>query len=908
MRHEPAPHSAEPSHDTPAITPGQRFRLQSPQPTFGGPQGPGVTRMDTHCHSKASDGPAIAALGAIGCPECFSEPEAVYDQAKARGMDLVTITDHDTIDGAMTLVERGFQDFVVGQEVSVLFPEDRCKLHVLVWGLTPEHQEELNLGGLRHDVYAFASWLRDHNLAHAFAHPLYLQNGRLTRWHVERASLLFKGFETLNGAHPAKHKHALERFLKTLTPARVHRLVNQHQLEPLWPRIWEKGLTAGSDDHGLMNVGRTFTAVPGDAKITEPAEFLRTVMQGGRSEACGVGGHSSLLAHQFTTVGAHYYAERLGVRGSAMAREVTRKLVRFAGIDLPKTSRAKLAAHVAKKRLFRRKGRAAPLLDALKESFGPVLDQYPEVKARLKADPIRDGSAMSDHDQMADFVDDLSAAMGRALGAGAIHSFKKKDRNALTDHLSSYALLQLTALPYMVSLFYQNKERQFLERFEHDTAKVDGAPGVLERPMRVSLFTDTLGDVNGVSRFIQNVGDQAEVTGRDLQIITCTRLDVPDKPNVFNFDPVFAWQMPKYDQLEVALPPLMKIMRHVDKHQPDAIHVSTPGPMGMVGLVVAKMLRVPVLGVYHTDFPAYIDALFEDHAMTHFTTKFMRVFYGGFRSIFTRSEDYVEALTRIGIPRQRSLRLMPGCDVHMFHPRFEDQSIWDRLDADGATASKKAKSTPVRVLYCGRVSVEKNLPMLTGVWKKVAQRLKEQQLEAELVIVGDGPYRPRMEKELKGANVRFCGFRYDDELSTIYASTDMFVFPSVTDTLGQVVMESQASGQPVLVTDQGGPKEVVEHGRTGFVIGAGDVEGWVETIVDLIGDGEKRRAMGAAAHESLQKYSIRNSFEHFWQVHVEAWHEHLATLGITPDSDGPAEPAVRTPSEAPSPETAPIAR
>ncbi|MCA9299915.1 MAG: PHP domain-containing protein, partial [Phycisphaerales bacterium] len=76
------------------------------------------TRLDAHCHSHASSGPAIAALGAIGCPECFSTPEQVYDQARARGMDLVTITDHDTIKGAMELVERRFERFVVGQEVS----------------------------------------------------------------------------------------------------------------------------------------------------------------------------------------------------------------------------------------------------------------------------------------------------------------------------------------------------------------------------------------------------------------------------------------------------------------------------------------------------------------------------------------------------------------------------------------------------------------------------------------------------------------------------------------------------------------------------------------------------------------------------------------------------------------------
>ena len=95
------------------------------------------TRMDTHCHSWASDGPAVAALSFLDVPECYSPPEKVYEQARARGMDLVTITDHDTIRGAMELLERGFEGFIVGQEVTVAFPEDRCKLHVLVCGGIP---------------------------------------------------------------------------------------------------------------------------------------------------------------------------------------------------------------------------------------------------------------------------------------------------------------------------------------------------------------------------------------------------------------------------------------------------------------------------------------------------------------------------------------------------------------------------------------------------------------------------------------------------------------------------------------------------------------------------------------------------------------------------------------------------
>lgn len=843
-----------------------------------------ITRMDTHCHSWASDGPAVAALSFLGVPECYSPPEKVYDQARARGMDLVTITDHDTIRGAMELVERGFQGFVVGQEVSVYFPEDRCKLHVLVWGLTPQHDEELTTLGLRNDVYAFAAWLYERQLPHALAHPLYMQNGRLTRWHLERAALLFKGFELLNGAHTSRHISPLSRFLDGLTPARVQQLVREHGIEPVWPRIWQKARTGGSDDHGLLNIGRTWTGVRADAGavLDDPAEFFRYAMMG-RCEAGGEGGHSSLLAHQLTTVGAHYYADRLALRQSTRGKYVASKLLRFAGVDLPPPSRARLAAHMTRRKVFRRrKSRSLPLLGALRDSLLPLLERYPDLEERLSRERWSNGSALSEHERMAQFADELTAELTRALSGTSIRSLRKRDKTGLVDHAISYAILSAAQLPYIFSLFYQNKERDFVERFEHEISEPGSGCSVLERPMRVSLFTDTLGDVNGVSRFITDVAQRARATGRDLQVITSTRLEVPDHPNIFNFAPVFATSMPRYQNLEIVFPPLVPILRHLDRHQPDCIHISTPGPVGMIGFLAAKMLRVPVLGVYHTDFPSYVDNLFEDRAFTYGCEKFMRAFYKPFWAIFTRSEDYVESLSRLGLPRERCCALMPGFEAESFHPRFRDRSYWDRYPAISPDS--------VKVLYVGRVSVEKNLPFLAGVWKQTQHRLGELGLNAELIVVGDGPYRERMEHELRRSRAHFLGFRRGDELSTIYASSDLFAFPSVTDTLGQVVMESQGSALPVLVTDQGGPKEVVQHGRTGYVIPTTQPNSWVERIVGLVADDERRQRMGQAAHESMQRYSLANSFEHFWSVHTRAWHEHLASRGVTrkPDGDIPA--------------------
>jgi glycosyltransferase involved in cell wall biosynthesis len=831
------------------------------------------TRMDMHCHSHASSGPAIAALGLFGVPECYSTPEQVYEQARSRGMDLVTITDHDTVAGGLELINRGFENVILGEEVTVFFPEDRCKLHVLVWGLTPEQHEQIGAMGLRHDVYAFAHWLRELNLAHSLAHPLYIQNGRLTRWHLDRCVLLFRCFETINGAHTGNHRRALDRYLATLTPAKVQRLVREHGIEPLWPRVWLKGRTGGSDDHGLLNIGRTWTSVSDESghKILDQREFLRRVMAG-QCEPGGAAGHSSLLAHQLTTVGAHYAARRLLTKSSPTGRYIASKIMGFAGVDVPKPSKARLVLDHFKKKIVRRKKRSLPLLDALKGSIGPVLEKYADLKSRLSPEAWVGGSALSEHERMAEFADDLYAALHAMMAESAGKAFKSRKADQIMPHLMSYLMLEATQLPYYFSLFHQNKERAFVQAIEHESAEPGTGVSVLDRPMKVCLFTDTLGDINGVCRFIQNTATRALESGRDLNVITCTRFTVPVQSNIKNFDPVFATQMPKYENLELALPPITRILRHVDKLQPDVIHISTPGPVGALGLLAAKMLKVPVLGVYHTDFPAYVDKLFDDTGLTSITRKAMSWFYQPFRSVFTRSQDYVESLVELGLARDRMVTLRPGIDISAFHTRYRSTESWSRYEG--------IKKSSVKVLYCGRVSLEKNLPLLASAWKLAAKQLRERGVEAELIIVGDGPYRKPMEKELSPHGARFLGFRHGKELSTIYASSDLFVFPSITDTLGQVVMESQASGLPVIVSDQGGPKEVVQDGRTGMVLPPDRPQLWADSIVALCTDHARRREMGEAAHDSMQGFSLEHSFDHFWEVHRQAWHATLAEHGI----------------------------
>lgn len=383
-------------------------------------------------------------------------------------------------------------------------------------------------------------------------------------------------------------------------------------------------------------------------------------------------------------------------------------------------------------------------------------------------------------------------------------------------------------------------------------------------PLRVLKFTDTLADINGVCRFIQNIAQTAHDTNHDLRVFTSTRMEMPEVDNLVNFEPFFAMKMPKYDTLDLALPPLVSMLRAALEYQPNVIHISTPGPVGAVGMLAAKLMRVPIVGVYHTDFPAYIDELFDNRVCSWACRMQMRLFYKQFRFIFSRSSDYASRLVEIGLDEHKLVRLIPGFDNTRFDATLRDQQIWE---------SHGISTQSVKAVFCGRVSTEKNLPMLVSIWPEIRRRVEESNpgKQIELIIIGDGPYRKEMQTKLANHGAHFLGFKHGTELAALYASCDLFLFPSTTDTLGQVVMESQASGLPVIITDQGGPKEVVDDQHspdpTACIIPIDNTQGWIDTVVELAIDDARRKRMGDAGVKAMKNYTFAASFDHYWQIH-----------------------------------------
>ena len=816
-------------------------------------------RIDLHCHSDASNRAVEVLLDAMACPECYSTPAQVYEQAKNRGMDFVTVTDHDSIDGVTRLGTR--DDVLVGEELTCWFPEDDCKMHVLVWGISPDQHARLQ--AIARNIYEVARYVCDERIAHAVAHPIYRQNDKLERWHVERLLLLFKGFECLNGAHSALHREAFEPLLDNLSRAGIARLAEKHNLEPLWPEPWAKARTAGSDDHGLLNIGRTWTEFPADTRsVTDVLQCLRD----GTCKPGGESGSSAKLAHAFYSVGVRYYTRgilepataRKGKKPTGTPNLATLLLQMIVG-ERKTPSKSELVRVMAKRTVKKWRDRVtAPFRKAPPPTGTAMLRQlfFDSVRRRVKEHPnlravLEKGfPPLGEHDEMFQFVQEVNRDLTAGISGAIGKSIDTASFTGLFDAIGSILAHQFILLPYYFAMFHQNRERPLLRDITGQRRSLK------DSPIKVGLFTDTLDETNGVTRFLRDMSAHAARNACSLTIHTCNESPKHALPNRKNFIPMLSREMPYYKGLPLNLPPLLEILEWADREQFDAIHVSTPGPMGICGWIVSKMLHVPLLGTYHTDFPAYIQEYTRDHRATHVAATYMTWLCGQMQTVFTRSRGYVHALRGLGVPNEKLRTLLPGVDTEKFHPRHRDEILWVR----------RGISEKHRLLCCGRVSIEKNLPMLSAAFRELCS-IRD---DVALVIAGEGPYQATMTAELHGLPVYFLGNLGDDALSPIYASADLLVFPSRTDTLGQVVMEAQASGLPAVVSNEGGPMETVEDGVTGMVLPAVNPSLWAKAIDALLDDPGRRLLMSAAATPRMARYSLAKTFESFWGAHLAA--------------------------------------
>jgi glycosyltransferase involved in cell wall biosynthesis len=228
------------------------------------------------------------------------------------------------------------------------------------------------------------------------------------------------------------------------------------------------------------------------------------------------------------------------------------------------------------------------------------------------------------------------------------------------------------------------------------------------------------------------------------------------------------------------------------------------------------------------------------------------LFYGQLDLVYVNSAGYQSAWIERGIPAER-LRILPrGLDTELYHPSRREPDFWTKR---GVPAGKKV------LLYVGRVSKEKDLDVITAAWHRL------QGNGTALAFVGDGPYLSEMREALPAAV--FTGYLGGLELARAFASSELFLFPSTTDTFGNVVIEALASGLPCIVSDQGGPKDLIEPGVTGYITPALDAEAFATQIQGALADATKLAAMRTAAREAVENRDWRDAARKFWAMSAD---------------------------------------
>lgn len=354
-----------------------------------------------------------------------------------------------------------------------------------------------------------------------------------------------------------------------------------------------------------------------------------------------------------------------------------------------------------------------------------------------------------------------------------------------------------------------------------------------ERSLRIGIFGDDLDAIHGVSTMYRNLlAQDATALGAELTVVRCG-----DRSSGAHLRSIASMPTPLYRGRPLAVPSLLDVLDLVAGHEFDVLHIATPGPLGLSALIAGITLGVPIVGAYHTEFGDYARHLSGDTMLGDVVEVLVREFYERCAVVTVPSAATVDVLRARGYQIGRFEVFGNGVDAALFDPARRDEATRVALGGAGKTL----------LLYTGRVSREKGLDRLAEGYLA----MRERRDDVYLVVVGDGPERDALADRL-GDVATFTGFLTGEDLARTIASCDIFVFPSRTDTLGRTVVEAQACGLPAVVRGDGGPRECLVPGRTGFVAdGEDDAQffGHVETLID---DAILRGQMGKAARSFAQ--------------------------------------------------------
>lgn len=362
--------------------------------------------------------------------------------------------------------------------------------------------------------------------------------------------------------------------------------------------------------------------------------------------------------------------------------------------------------------------------------------------------------------------------------------------------------------------------------------------------MRIAVFSDTyFPQVNGVSVILGKMKEYMDQQG--IEYVYFVPGDAAE-PGVFTFG---GMKFPLYPELLITVPRYAKIEKILDEFKPDLVHLATEFTLGWQGMKYARRRHVPLTSTYHTNFVQYL-SYYGLPFLEKPGWRYLRWFHSRCALNFSPSVSTLRLLEKHGIP---SLRHCPhGIDSDLFNPAYRSMQLRKRYTSD---------KDGMLLLYVGRMAPEKDLEVLMDAVRLLNQR----GLSYRLLMVGDGPSRHKLE-QMHLDNVVFCGYQRGQDLYDLYASADIFVFPSVTETFGNVILEAMASGLPVVAAPAGGVEDNLLHGKNGLAFKSGDPQDMAAQIEIMMTQHDLRQALARGALEHARARNWDGIFADFYQT------------------------------------------
>ncbi|WP_231423429.1 glycosyltransferase family 4 protein [Pseudomonas sp. Leaf59] len=367
--------------------------------------------------------------------------------------------------------------------------------------------------------------------------------------------------------------------------------------------------------------------------------------------------------------------------------------------------------------------------------------------------------------------------------------------------------------------------------------------------LHITLITETFPpEINGVANTLGRLCDGLRARGHVVELVRPRQGVDQCRPSDDELLLCRGWPLPGYPGLQWGQSSMHKLLRRWTRQRPDVLYIATEGPLGLSALRAARRLGISVVSGFHTNFQQYTNR-YGLSLLSRMVTHYLRWFHN--RSSLTLVPS---ASQRLELERRHFERLgmlSRGVDSQLFHPAKRDCTLRE---------SWGLESDDIAVLHVGRLAPEKNLGLLKRCFEGLQDSYPTRRIK--LIIVGDGPQRAVLERDLPDAV--FCGTRRGEELARHYASGDLFLFPSLTETFGNVVLEAMASGLGVVAYDQAAATQHIRHGYNGVLAMPGDEGAFCDAAIWLLEEREtlRRARLNARQHASRQGWTaIIEQFE-----------------------------------------------